>query len=109
MFTHLSMKLVNTSANNCLALTPIMFYGIGLFAVGFPLFGLLIILLMILNKLNYIAKSNNLLLAYLVNPESMLEATNSDVVVNNAMKKAKQFKSESEQFLEFVKQIKPLI
>ena len=85
-----------------------MFYGIGLFAVGFPLFGLLIILLMILNKLNYIAKSNNLLLAYLVNPESMLEATNSDVVVNNAMKQNNS-KSESEQFLEFVKQIKPLI
>ena len=47
------------------------------------------------------------------NPNNFLKLKeaikNSDVVVNNAMKKAKQFKSESEQFLEFVKQIKPLI
>ena len=45
----------------------------------------------------------------MVNPDCMLEATNSDVVISNAMKAAKKYKGESAQVKEFFNQINPLI
>ena len=86
-----------------------MFLGASVFfIVGFPILGIFILLAMMLNKLDSISRSNKLLLAYMVNPDCMLEATNSDVVISNAMKSAKKYKGESAQVKEFFNQINPL-
>ena len=45
----------------------------------------------------------------MVNPECMLEATKSDLVVSNAMKASKVYKGESAQVKEFFQQITPLV
>ena len=45
----------------------------------------------------------------MVNPECMLEATKSDLVVSNAMKASKAYKGESAQVKEFFQQITPLV
>ena len=45
----------------------------------------------------------------MVNPDCMLEATNSDVVISNGMKADKKYKGESAQVKEFFNQINPLI
>ena len=45
----------------------------------------------------------------MVNPECMLEATRSDIVVSNAMKASKAFKGESAQVKEFFQKINPLV
>ena len=55
------------------------------FILGFPLLGIFILMFMMLDKLNSINRTNKLLLAYMVNPECMLEATRSDLVLSNAM------------------------
>ena len=50
---------------------------------------------MMLDKLNSLKRTNKLLLAYEVNPEFMLKATRSDIVVSNVMKASKAYKGES--------------
>ena len=79
------------------------------FILGFPLLGIFILMFMMLDKLNSINRTNKLLLAYMVNPECMLEATKSDLVVSNAMKASKAYKGESAQVKEFFQQITPLV
>ncbi len=79
------------------------------FILGFPLFGIFILMFMMLDKLNSLNRTNKLLLAYMVNPECMLEATKSDLVVSNAMKASKAYKGESAQVKEFFQQITPLV
>ena len=79
------------------------------FILGFPLLGIFILMFMMLDKLNSINRTNKLLLAYMVNPECMLEATKSDLVVSNAMKASKSYKGESAQVKEFFQQITPLV
>ncbi len=59
------------------------------FILGFPLLWIFILMFMMLNKLNSLYRTNKFLLAYMVNPESMLEATRSDLVVSNALKASK--------------------
>ena len=79
------------------------------FILGFPLLGIFILMFMMLDKLNGLNRTNKLLLAYMVNPECMLEATKSDLVVSNAMKASKAYKGESAQVKEFFQQITPLV
>ena len=79
------------------------------FILGFPLLGIFILMFMMLDKLNSINRTNKLLLAYMVNPECMLEVTKSDLVVSNAMKASKAYKGESAQVKEFSQQITPLV
>ena len=79
------------------------------FILGFPLLGIFILMFMMLDKLNSLNRTNKLLLAYMVNPECMLEATKSDLVVSNAMKASKAYKGESAQVKEFFQQITPLV
>ena len=79
------------------------------FILGFPLLGIFILMFMMLDKLNSLNGTNKLLLAYMVNPECMLEATKSDLVVSNAMKASKAYKGESAQVKEFFQQITPLV
>ena len=45
----------------------------------------------------------------MVNSDCIMEATNSDVVISNAMKAAKKYQGESAQVKEFFNQIDPLI
>ena len=80
-----------------------------IFILGFPLLGIFILMFMMLDKLNGLNRTNKLLLAYMVNPECMLEATKSDLVVSNAMKASKVYKGESAQVKEFFQQITPLV
>jgi len=87
-----------------------MFLGSTIFFIlGFPLLGIFIVLLFSLDKLNSINRTNKLLLAYMVNPDAMLEATKSDIVVSNALKKSKSYKGEAAQVKEFFQQINPLV
>ena len=79
------------------------------FILGFPLLGIFILMFMMLDKLNSINRTNKLLLAYMVYPECILEATRSDIVVSNAMKESKAYKGESAQVKEFFQQINPLV
>ena len=79
------------------------------FILGFPLLGIFILMFMMLDKLNSLNRTNKLLLAYMVNPECMLEATKSDLVVSNAMKASKAYKGESAQVKEFFQQITPFV
>ena len=79
------------------------------FILGFPLLGIFILMFMMLDKLNSLNRTNKLLLAYMVNPECMLEATKSDLVVSNAMKASKAYKGESAQVKEFFQKITPLV
>ena len=79
------------------------------FILGFPLLGIFILMFMMLDKLNSLNRTNKLLLAYMVNPECMLEATKSDLVVSNAMKASIAYKGESAQVKEFFQQITPLV
>ena len=60
---------------------------------------------MMLDKLNSLNRTNKLLLAYMVNPECMLEATRSEIVVSNAMKASKAYKGESAQVKEFFRRL----
>ena len=62
------------------------------FILGFPLLGIFILMFMMLDKLNSLNRTNKLLLAYMVNPECMLKAIKSDIVVSNAMKESKAYK-----------------
>ena len=48
-----------------------------------------------LDKLNSLNRTNKLLLAYMFNPECMLEATRSDIAVSNAIKASKVYKGET--------------
>jgi len=82
-----------------------MIIGSTIFFLGFPILGIFILMFMMLDKLNSINRTNKLLLAYMVNPECMLEATRSDIVVSNAMKASKVYKGESAQVKEFFQQI----
>ena len=79
------------------------------FILGFPLLGIFILMFMMLDKLNSLNRTNKFLLPYMVNPECMLEATKSDLVVSNAMKASKAYKGESAQVKEFFQQITPLV
>ena len=56
---------------------------------------------MILDKLNSLNRTNKLLLAYLVNPECILWAIRSDIVLRNAMNASKVYKGELAQVKEF--------
>jgi len=64
---------------------------------------------MMLDKLNSLNSTNKFLLPYMVNPECMLGATRSDLVVSNALKASKASKVESAQVKEFFQQITPLV
>ena len=64
---------------------------------------------MMLDKLNTLKRTNKLLLAYIVNPERILEATRSDIVVGNAMNASKIYKGELAQVKEFFQQINQLV
>ena len=64
---------------------------------------------MMLDKLNSLKRTNKLLLAYIVNPELILEATRSDIVVGNAMNASKIYKGELAQVKEFFQQINQLV
>ena len=57
------------------------------------IFGLLINRMM--TALIRIEKTQTLALAYLINPDAMLDGTNSDLVINNALKQAMSEKGET--------------
>ena len=70
------------------------------------IFGLLINRMM--TALIRIEKTQTLALAYLINPDAMLDATSSDLVINNALKKAMSEKGETQRAVKFLKNLKPL-
>ena len=59
------------------------------------IFGLLINRMM--TALIRIEKTQTLALAYLINPDAMLDGTNSDLVINNALKQAMSEKGEPKE------------
>ena len=70
------------------------------------IFGLLINRMM--TALIRIEKTQTLALAYLINPDAMLDGTSSDLVINNALKQAMSEKGETQRAVKFLKNLKPL-
>ena len=73
-------------------------------------FGIAIILLVnrLMTTLTRIEKTQTLALAYLINPDAMLDGTSSDLVINNALKQAMNEKGETQRAVKFLKNLKPL-
>ena len=63
----------------------------------------------ILNTLRRIDKTQTLALAYLINPDAMLEGTNSDYIIENALTQASLEKGETKRAVRFFRSLKPLI
>ena len=55
-----------------------------------------------------IEKAQTLALAYLINPDAMLDGTSSDLVINNALKQAMSETRETQRAVKFLKNLKPL-
>ena len=62
-----------------------------------------------IRTLKRIEKTQTLALAYLINPDATLDGTNSDVVIDNALKQALTEKGETQRAIKFVRGLKPLI
>tara|TARA_Y100001978_G_C23408441_1_gene297996 strand:- start:75 stop:341 length:267 start_codon:yes stop_codon:yes gene_type:complete len=62
-----------------------------------------------IRTLKRIEKTQTLALAYLINPEATLDGTNSDLVIDNALKQAMTEKGETQRAIKFFKSLKPLI
>ena len=61
-----------------------------------------------IRTLKRIEKTQTLALAYLINPEATLDGTNSDLVIDNALKQAMTEKGETQRAFKFFKGLKPL-
>ena len=55
-----------------------------------------------------IEKTQTLALAFLINPDAMLDGTSSDLVINNALKQAMSEKGETKRAVKFLNNLKPL-
>ena len=62
-----------------------------------------------IRTLKRIEKTQTLALAYLINPEATLDGTNSDLVIDNALKQAMTEKGETQRAIKVFKSLKPLI
>ena len=62
-----------------------------------------------IRTLKRIEKTQTLALAYLINLEATLDGTNSDLVIDNALKQAMTEKGETKRAIKFFKSLKPLI
>ena len=80
--------------------------------IGFGGFFVLISFAFLMNKiltaLIKIEKTQTLALAYLINPDAMLDGTSSDLVIENALKKAMTEKGETQRAIKFFNSLKPL-
>ena len=80
---------------------------------GFSGFVLVIALFITLNRISNtlirIDKTQTLALAYLINPDAMLEGTNSDYIIENALTQASLEKGETKRAVRFFRSLKPLI
>ncbi len=61
-----------------------------------------------IRTLKRIEKTQTLALAYLINPDATLDGTNSDLVIENALKQAMTEKGETQRAFKFFKGLKPL-
>ena len=61
-----------------------------------------------IRTLKRIEKTQTLALAYLINPDATLDGTNSDLVIENALKQAMTAKGETQRAFKFFKGLKPL-
>ena len=61
-----------------------------------------------IRTLKRIEKTQTLALAYLINPDATLDGTNSDLVIENALKQAMTEKGETQRAFKFFKGVKPL-
>ena len=55
-----------------------------------------------------IEKTQTLALAYLINPDAMLDGTSSDLVIENALKQAMNAKGETQRAVKFLNNLKAL-
>ena len=55
-----------------------------------------------------IEKAQTLALAYLINPDAMLDGTSSDLVIENALKQSMSAKGETQRAVKFLKNLKAL-
>ena len=55
-----------------------------------------------------IEKTQTLALAYLINPDAMLDGTSSDLVIENALKQSMSAKGETQRAIKFLKNLKAL-
>ena len=62
-----------------------------------------------IRTLKRIEKTQTLALAYLINPDATLDGTNSDVVIDNALKQVLIEKGETQRAIKFIRGLKPLI
>lgn len=80
---------------------------------GFSGFVLVLALFVTLNRISNtlmrIDKTQTLALAYLINPDAMLEGTNSDYIIENALTQASLEKGETKRAIRFFRSLKPLI
>ena len=80
---------------------------------GFSGFVLVLALFVTLNRISNtlmrIDKTQTLALAYLINPDAMLEGTNSDYIIENALTQASLEKGETKRAVRFFRSMKPLI
>ena len=61
-----------------------------------------------IRTLKRIEKTQTLALAYLINPDAMLDGTSSDLVIENALKQSMNAKGESQRAVKFLKNLKAL-
>jgi len=61
-----------------------------------------------IRTLKRIEKTQTLALAYLINPDATLDGTNSDLVIENALRQAMTEKGETQRAFKFFKGLKPL-
>ena len=80
---------------------------------GFSGFVLVLALFVTLNRISNtlmrIDKTQTLALAYLIIPDAMLEGTNSDYIIENALTQASLEKGETKRAVRFFRSLKPLI
>ena len=55
-----------------------------------------------------IEKTQTLALAYLINPDAMLDGTSSELVIDNALKQSMSAKGETQRAVKFLKNLKAL-
>ena len=61
-----------------------------------------------IRTLKRIEKTQTLALAYLINPDAMLDGTSSDLVIENALKQAMSAKGETQRAVKFLNNLKAL-
>ena len=83
-----------------------VFAGFGGFFIVLALF---VTLNRISNTLMRIDKTQTLALTYLINPDAMLEGTNSDYIIENALTQASLEKGETKRAVRFFRSLKPLM